>query len=199
MVSTSKLPSAIPRCELAHGADRAVEAVVADIDAAPTAMEQGLARHDLAGGVGKHEEHLHHPWFDIGRPTRAGDRPRGRTDDRQAEREIGPSRQTSRGQEAVTRNRNRVVHPCRPRSIGKSSAHHRPTIIAHRRRHFYAAASARPTRESDAGDSKRRMAMKRFTMFVLAGALVVPSRGDAPTTRRRRFRPAGRANPQAPQ
>ena len=170
------------RCELAHGADCAVEAVVADIDAAPTAMKQSLSRHDLPGGIGKHQEHLHDPWFDIRRPTRAGDGPRGRTDDRQAEREIGPSRQTSRGQEAVTRNRNRVVHPCRPRSIGKSSAHHRPTIIAHRRRHFYAAASAQPTPGIRRRGQQRRMAMKRFTMFVLAGALVVPAAASAHDT-----------------
>ena len=140
MVSTSKLPPAMSRRELADRSDRPVETVVADVDAAPAAFEQGFAGDDLAGGVDEGDQDLHHARLDIGGSARPGDRSTRRTDRSKAEREIRPRRQFGGGQRTVSRYPNRIVHRCRP----QSSANHRQIIGDHHPTCADQQASSRP-------------------------------------------------------
>src|SRR5258705_10269174 len=54
-----------------HGCHGAIEAVVANVDAAPAAIEQVFAGYDLTRCVGQHYQHLHHARFDVRRTARS--------------------------------------------------------------------------------------------------------------------------------
>lgn len=132
-----------PDCadRLADGGHRAVEAVVADINAAPAAVEQGLAGNDLSGRIGEDGEHLHDARFDVDRAERATQGPGRRADDYAPERQVRPCRKLGRGQQRLSHGLLGNVHPLArgsPQMIAKSSADRQMIIIAHAVPGFYA-------------------------------------------------------------
>jgi hypothetical protein len=83
----------------------------------------------LSGGLGKDDQHLHHPWLDVGGTPRTRDRPARWADSREAEGEVRARGKLCRCQQPVSRNPNRIVHRRCPQIIGKSSAIRQIIII----------------------------------------------------------------------